>query len=221
MSAGAWRHVRGGLVAAHIAAVVLGALPAPEGGMNRKMWKEPTVQGELGAWADRLGMAPDAFEDGLWTLAVGVMRGRRVALTPFQPYYRWAGTTQSWRMFVAPHKFPSRLHVDVREGGEWRSVYVQATPGEGWLEPVLEADRFRSVLFRYAWPSFGRPYDQLVDWLAACAADDFPDADQIRVRWARSRTLPPEAVRAGAVPSVQFHKARVVELAPLRAAAAE
>lgn len=208
------RQARAIFVAAHLVAVGLAAIPAPVGGMSRAAWKQPTVRGEIEAWAQRLGMQTDTLEQGLWDIAVDVMAVRRVALRPFQVYYHRLGAQQSWRMFVAPHRHPSRLHIDLWEGEDWRNVYVQTTAGEHWLEDILEGDRFRSALFRYAWPQYRGPYRHLARWVALRAQEDFPDATRVRLRWHRLATPPPGELRAGAAPEGRFHSAFVVDLDP-------
>lgn len=209
----AWvRHGRAVFVALHLVAVGLAAIPAPVGGMNRASWQEPTVKGEIDAWADRVGMEREAFEQGLWDLAVNVMAVRGVVLKPFLPYYHRLGAQQSWRMFVAPHRHPSRLHIDIYENGEWFNVYEQTTAGPHWLEDLLEGDRFRSALFRYSWPQFRAPYRHLARWVAAEAADEFPEATRVRLRWHRRTTPPPETLREGAWPEGRFHSAYVVDI---------
>jgi len=206
------RQGRALFVAVHLIAVGLAAIPAPVGGMNRAAWKQPTVRGELEAWAGRLSLETETLEQGLWDIAVNLMAVRKVALWPFQTYYHRLGAQQSWRMFVAPHRHPSRLHIDLWEGEAWRNVYVQTTPGEHWLEDVLEGDRFRSALFRYAWPQYRTPYRHLARWVASRAEDEFPDATRVRLRWHREPTPSPAERRAGEIPRGRFHSAYVVDL---------
>jgi hypothetical protein len=206
------RHGRAAFVVLHLVAVGLAAIPAPVGGMNRGAWKTPTVRTEIDAWADRLGVEREAFEQDLWDLAVGVMAVRKVALAPFQPYYHRLGAQQSWRMFVAPHTHPSRLHIDIEEGGEWYNIYEQTTAGEHYLEDELEGDRFRSALFRYAWPAFKGPYQHLARWVAGRVAEDFPDATRVRLRWHQRATPSPEDMRAGRIDEGRFHSAFVVAI---------
>ena len=107
----AWKHVRAALVLFHVAAMVLAALPAPVNGMNRAMWKNPTAQLEFEAWAKGLGMKTEDFEEGIWKLAVFLMGVREVCLTPVQPYIRYTGTEQPWRMFVGPDRSPPRYQL--------------------------------------------------------------------------------------------------------------
>lgn len=212
-----WPHTRAILILLHVAAIGLSAIPAPEGGMQRKAWKDPTVQGELAAWGGRLrgvglSMSDAQLEDALWAFAVRYMQVRGKLLAPARPYYRRLGTAQSWRMFVAPHKHPSRLEIAMDRGQGWEVVYLQSSPGEGWLEDALEHDRTRSVLFRYAWKSYRRPYRHMVKWLADRAEQDFPDATQMRVRWRKQRTPTPQQVRAGDPPPINDHSERIVNL---------
>ncbi|HZT79797.1 MAG TPA: hypothetical protein VFA26_06235 [Gemmataceae bacterium] len=202
-------HLRGLLVALHLLAVTLLALPAPEGGMDRATWKDPTVQDELAAWAGRLDgwgvhVTPPELEDRLWQFSADYMHARETVLRPFGPYYEYCGTYQSWRMFVAPHRYPTRLHIDVHEHGEWRPAYVERDAQHDWLGRQLDSYRFRSAIFRFGWHGYERDYGRFADWVAGHAARDFPDADRVRVRLAKYRTLSPEEVREGREPEVEF-----------------
>lgn len=218
-----WPHLRALFVVLHVAAIVLVAIPAPQGGMNRKAWKQPTVQAEFAAWGDRLrgmglSLTNDELEDHLWSFAGSYMRIRNRVLAPTRPYTTYLGTSQSWRMFVAPHRHPSRLEVAVQRGDDWEVVYLQTRPGPDWLEHILEHDRTRSVLFRYAWPAYRGRYKRFSQWLATRAAADFPDAEQVRVRWLRQRSPSPAQVRAHQAPPVTPHGERVYRASTLREA---
>jgi len=222
---GAWPHIRAALVLAHVLAIGLCALPAPEGGMQRASWQDPTVQDELAAWDARLvhlglHLDPAELEDRLWVLARGYTHVRNRVLAPLQPYYRILGTNQSWRMFVAPHRYPARLHISVEEGGSWREVYVARDPQLDWLGPQLDHDRFRSALFRYAWPSYGKAWSELCEWISRQAARDFPQARRVRLRFWKARTPSPQKARQGIEPPGRWVRARTLDLEPLRPAAA-
>lgn len=204
----AWPQVRAGLVALHLVAIGLMALPAPVGGLDRRTWRDPTVQAEFAVWRERLGalgveLTPRAFEDALFQGASGLMAAREVALAPFDPYYRTCGTWQSWRMFVAPHTHPGRLVVEVHDDAGWREVFVERSDEARWLATVFQQDRVRSAIFRYSWPSFKGPYGKFVDWIAGRAAADFPDADRVRVSYRKVATPSPADVRAGNEPEAQ------------------
>ncbi|MCB9777060.1 MAG: hypothetical protein H6742_00685 [Alphaproteobacteria bacterium] len=210
-------HLRAAFVVFHVAAVLLAAMPAPDGGMKRAAWKDRTVQEEFAAWTGRLqGLGVEIeqpeLEERLWTLAVAWQGGRQQLLRPFQPYYQYAGAWQSWRMFVAPHRYPGRLHIDLRRGGTWETIYVARDPDRGWLGRQLDHDRMRSVIFRYAWPQYGRAWRHWCAWVAAQAATDFPDADAIRLRYWKARTPSPDEARSGAEPPGQWIRTRTLAL---------
>lgn len=195
-----WPHIRALLIAAHIAAVIVSAFPSPSGGMTRSAWKDPTVQAELSVWAQRLSMETAVLEEHLWDLAVAFMSVRKTALKPFKPYYQHAGTYQAWHMFVAPHRNPAKLEIALDYGSEdWTLIYRARDPEYAWKAEVFDHNRARAALFRYSWKHYRTPYRQLTDWLAGQAAAEFPEAERIRLRWYRYRTLSPERVRAGEV----------------------
>ena len=206
------------LVFLHVWFITLQALPAPGGGMNKRDWKSDTVQGEFRAWTQRLNamgveIEQQALEDHLWELATGVMKVRREALRPMYPYYRNAGTWQSWRMFVAPHRYPSRLHIEIKEAGLWRTVYVARSPESDWRAHQLDHDRFRAALFRYGWgKKYGRQWRGFGDWIAREAAIDFPEATELRLRFWSYRTRSPEEVREGVDEDGRWHRSRTLSL---------
>jgi hypothetical protein len=203
-------HIKGVLVLLHVLAISLMALPAPQGAMRRAAWKEATVQDEFSAWTERLysvgyTTTPEELEEDLWDLGVRVTETRRRVLRPFQPYYRFLGTAQSWRMFVAPHRYPTRLHVELkRPGEEWETLSIFQDSEYRWKAEVFEQDRFRSCLFRYGWKNYGGARKLFNEWLAREAAEEFPDATHLRTRWYKYKTPTPEEARAGEEPEGRF-----------------
>jgi hypothetical protein len=203
--AGWWPQVRAGLIAGHILAITLMALPAPGEGMVREAWQDPTVQGEFAAWTtrcNRLGIqiTQQEFEDRLWAVACAYMDIRDRILAPFGPYYEYCGTVQSWRMFAGPHFYPSRLAIDVRQNDEWRTVFLQRDPHLTWLSSRLDHYRFRPALYRFGWYQYVKGYDDFhhfAEWVARHAAQDYPQADEVRIRLLKLRTRSPEEVREG------------------------
>ena len=176
-----------------------------------RSWEGRTVQIKGGVHYDE-----EPFEEMVWNLATGYQGTIRVVTDPFRPYYRYFGTHQSWRMFVAPHRNPSILHIDVREGREWVPVYVEGSSEFTWMGETLDHDRVRSALFRYAWPGWTKNYRRLCDWLAIRAAADFPDASQVRFRYWKYRTPTPEQVMADERVEGRFHRRHQVDLTELR-----
>lgn len=216
-----WRQLRAVLVAAHVVAILVLATPSPGAGMRRSAWRDPTVQSEFAAWTERLnaigvGVDQASLEDWLWDFAVSWEEGRDRLVKPFETYARYVGAGQSWRMFVAPHRFPTALHIDVREAGVWRPVYVERSSEYTWHGWAFDSDRFRSVIFRLGWSHYRRQYEELGDWIAARAAADFPGADAVRTRMYRVRSPSPEEVREGREPEGKFEQVRTIDLAPLR-----
>jgi hypothetical protein len=197
-----WPQARAALIALHMLALGLLAFPAPSGGMSRSAWKDPTVQAELQAWNARFAslgveLTQQEFEDRLWELASAYMKARQAVLDPFEPYHDYMGTWQSWRMFVAPHRFPAALEIDVEEAGVWRPVYVERSREHAWMGSIFDHDRMRSEVFRYSWAKYKGSWRPFGQWVARNAARDFPGAQRVRVRYLRYKTLDPEQARAG------------------------
>jgi len=217
-----WPQVRAAFVTFHLLAVGIASVPAPEGGMIRSAWSDPSVVTEFRSWTRRLNnmgiaITQAELEDRLWDFGTQYMSARKVVLAPFTPYYRAAGTRQSWRMFVSAQHHPSRLFIELQEGSEWRLIYEQNTPGATWMKGFLEHDRVRSATFRYSWKPYAGAYKNFGRWLAEVAAEDFPEAVAMRTRWYRAQTPSPEQVLSGDIPEGTFHSQQVYPLAPIRA----
>jgi len=217
-----WSNVRGVLIALHVAAVVIGAFPAPVGGLDKAAWSEPTVQAELDTWHGLLqggGLQSDRaeFEADLYRLAGMWVRSRKHVVKPFQPYYRYLGVEQSWRMFVAPHKHPSRLQVQVRSGESdaWETLFEQDNPDYSWRSHQLLHTRMRSCLFRYSWPGYRKNFKALSRWVGREVSQERPDASHVRLQWLRRRTAGPAKMRAGDRPPEKVVRPIVVDLAEL------
>ena len=74
-----WPHLRTGLITIHLIAIILKALPAPEGAMSKKDWAHPTVQAEFRHWSQNLqsigvDTSPAELEASLWNIAQSVTR---------------------------------------------------------------------------------------------------------------------------------------------------
>jgi hypothetical protein len=208
-------------VALHLFAVTLCALPSVGAGMSRVAWKQPTVQGEFQAWTERLNgwglrLTEPELEDRLWTFASGYETVRGYVLAPFQPYLEYCGTWQSWKMFVAPHRFPERLEIEVDRGSGWEPVYVARSREHAWMASWLDHDRFRAALFRYAWEQYGKPRKEFATWVAKQAATAFPDAHQVRVSFVRHKSPSPAEVRSGAPVEEQRELEQIRDLDRLR-----
>ena len=187
-----WAHFRTGLILLHLVAIVLKALPAPEGAMSKKDWAHPTVQAEFRQWSQNLqsiGIQTTQMEleENLWTLATSVTKVRNSTLKPFRPYYRYVGSDQNWRLFVAPHMFPSKLEIDVLVDNTWTPIYRvhSSDSNQQWMSQLIEHGRFRPSIFRYSWARYKKHFNRFALYMSERAATDFPKATQIRFRWWR------------------------------------
>jgi hypothetical protein len=219
----AWiAQARAAFVALHLLAITLMAFPSPGNrGMDRDDWKTPNAQAELGGWSQRLGrvgiaITPEELEERAWSAARAYRDVHQKLLAPFQPYYDYCGTYQSWRMFRTIARYSTRLHIEVEEEGRWSAVYVERRREHDWLGRWLNHSRFRPVLFRFGLHEDEDELPEFAAWVAQQAARDFPRADRVRVRYHEWATLSPEAVRAGEKPSGHFRAAVVLSLAKFR-----
>jgi hypothetical protein len=202
-------------VSFHLVAITLSALPSPEGGMNRAAWKDPTVQAEFASWADRFGMDPQDFEDRLWVFADVYGRGYKRLLAPVAPYEDLVGCEQSWKMFVAPHRFPTRLELAVRTAGApWEVIFSEGSPTATWNAPVLRLERLRSAIFRWGWPSYQSAWGHGCTALARQIFSERDDATDVRCRFWKYRTASPEEALAGTVPDGKWLYTRLVSRGP-------
>ncbi len=196
-----WReHLLGVFVLYHLAAVVLGSVPAAVGGLNRKSWKNPVVADELDSWhhtLQGLGLAADreAFEDALFKVAVRSVRLRKDLIVPFRPYYNTAGTSQDWRMFVAPMTRPAALRIEGRtsDSDDWMPLYVHHSVDHDFSAAQLRYARMRPVLFRLAWPRYKPDYQRFGKAMARRAFESDPSLDAVQLVWERRKSPGPKA----------------------------
>lgn len=210
-------HLLAALVLLHVFAVTVLAIPSLRASLDRGSWKNPTVQSEFRAWAERLSswgyeITPTELEERGWRFARSWSRVRETMATPFEPYVRYLGIRQPWVMFVAPHRHPSRVEIAVEENNRWRTIYQARSDEHTWRRQLFDQDRFRSAFFRYGWRRYASAYRQLCDWIAREAAADFPEATRVRVRMMRSKTPPPGKKPVVGVP----HHEVILDLDPMR-----
>ncbi len=228
-----WMHLLGAFVAFHCIGAILMSAPSPEGSLRRSAWKEATAQAEFHAWAEGLrsvgvSITDADFEQLLWDVSREYVGMKSTILTPYRKYTQLSGARQGWRMFVAPHRNPSILHIDVEEKVDghlkWRNVYGstdgllgpdRTTKGQ-WRSKELDHNRVRKTVFLAGWKFRRQRYRELSFWLAEKAALDFPDATRVRVRMYRYRTLTPDEVRTGQKEVGKWHSVKTFDLAKVR-----
>lgn len=185
------------LVTLHLVAICLAAVPAPVGGMSRRAWEDPTVQEEFAAWGARLGVEPRKLQDWMWIVASRWMSERRKVMEWVWPYLEVTGTDQPWRMFVAPHRHPSRYQVQLRTAemprdGQWETLFEERSREHRWREIFFEQERVRSILFRYSWPEYSGDARRTCEWLSKEIFAERPDAIEIRCRYWKARSPSPK-----------------------------
>jgi hypothetical protein len=219
---GPLQHLVGAFVLFHVVAISLMAAPAPSGGMARSAWQDGTVQAEFRAWTERLNsfgvdITTAQLEERLWDVASVVMKQRKAVLDPLMPYYKYCGTWQSWRMFVAPHRFPSRLSIQTstdadRRGATWAPLYEGRHETLDWHAKQLDHDRMRAAVFRYGWKHYRGSYKEFGTWVARQVASERPDVRWVRLQLYKYETPSPEQVREDRRPEGRFHSVLHLDL---------
>jgi hypothetical protein len=204
------RNLRALFVAFHLAAVSVAALPGPVEGMDRRAWKSPTVQGEVGAWAAWLGMAPARLEGRLWRIARAWMEARRRVLWPFQPYLDVTGCEQPWRMFVAAERFPTRFQIQAHAARGWETLFEERSEEHAWRRALFDQDRVRGALLGYGWPAHADDYRRGCDYFARAIFAERAEVSEVRCRLRRQRSPSPEEALAGVEPEATWELPHVV-----------
>ena len=200
----AWPHVRTVLIGFHILSVIALSLPTPYAVSSRDKWQNPNMQADLEQWSRRLSFlgyeSAKELEDDLWDLAQGYLALRKSFIWPFQDYSEYGGSRQGWRMFANPRIEPAVLHIDVTTpatGDTWQPVYRPHSDEYDFWAERFEHNRMRKLMGRLGNQNMNAHYRYLVRFMAPRVARAFKDADKLRFRLFRYRTLSPEAVRAG------------------------
>lgn len=206
------RHLLAAFVLWHALAMAVSSLPSPGRGINRTYWSEPTVQAEMKAWATMLHADPATFQDRVYNAARALQKAKTAVYEPFKPWLVATNTVQSWKMFVAPHRFPARPEVAVRQGeGEWQTVYGEGDATATWRRERFRTERMRAATFAWGWPQAN------ARWKAACRAFagelfiERPDIDGVRCRFLKGRSPSPDEVLAGAIPEVSPTQVHIVK----------
>ena len=186
-------HLRAILVLLHLVAITAVAFPAPVG-MRRTDLENPDVKAAIEAWRGVAGtfgveVDPDEFRETLWTAGNGMLDARRSALEPFAPYYRYAGTRQSWSMFGYLNHTPARLEIHIDHGTGWEPLFIARTTAHTWRAHQFDQERFRGLVNAFSWRQGRSKLRKVADWVAIRAAADFPEAERVRLRM-HARPLP-------------------------------
>ncbi|MFT5685676.1 MAG: hypothetical protein ACI8RZ_006630 [Myxococcota bacterium] len=189
-------HLRAIFVVLHLIAITAVAFPAPVG-MRRSDLDNPDVKAAIEAWrgvAEAVGVQvnPETFEEKLWVAGTGLLTTRQSALAPLQPYYRYAGTRQSWSMFGYLNHTPARLEIHIDHGTGWAPLFIARTTAHTWRAHQFDQERIRGLVNAFSWRNGRGKLRKVADWVALLAATDFPEAKRIRLQM-HARPLPDPA----------------------------
>ncbi|MSQ01606.1 MAG: hypothetical protein EXR71_06905 [Myxococcales bacterium] len=192
------RHLVAAFVLWHALAMLASSLPSPGRGVNRSYWSEPTVQAEFQAWADVFGTDMATFQDGLYVVAVKVQWAVRSANAPFREWLWVTNTVQSWKMFVAPHRFPTRLQLRAqRSDRSWAVVYEEGDDAPKWRGERFATERMRAAVFAWGWPQNKKR------WASACSGfareyfAEVAEAEAFQCRFGKGASLSAAQVLGG------------------------
>lgn len=191
------RHVVAAFVLYHCAAITISATPSAGEGLDRSSWSDPTVQDEFDRWAGWLGMPSAQLQDEAYAIAKRAARLRGTALRPFSTYLSFLGIKQAWKMFVAPHRYPTRFEIQARVDGQWQPRFLEGDPTARWNGAAFATEPWRSLLFRWGWPMYAGNYKLGCRRLAQRMFAEEPQVEQVRCRIQKFRTLSPKEARAG------------------------
>ena len=187
---------RAALILFHVTAICVCAFPAPDGRASPEALAEPAAQAELQAWSERLGMPPETIQSlalkfGEHWDAVHGMLG-----TPFLPYLLWTGSYQSWAVFIAPNRMPTRfqfqVHPTTSPAGAFQTVFEEGSKIFTWQARTLAAERTRAFFELQSWPRFAWLGTPVCQWAARNLFAERPDIDLVRCRAYRAPSPSPE-----------------------------
>lgn len=194
-------HLRAALIALHLCVITVAAVPTPAGYLKERWMRDAHVVESVDRWARvprALGMDVETpvLVDRLFAAGRLVVAVHDGLVGPFEPYFRYCGTAQSWRMFGGVGVDTGRLEVHGRRpGGGWEPLYVERGPGR-WRASFFEQERIRAFRSHFALRQSRSGYDRFADWVAARAREDHPELELVRVRYTALVLADPQVVIA-------------------------
>jgi len=214
---GLWPQVRAALLLLHLFAITLMALPAPVGADRSSNYEGPQARRELAQVSDSLArVGVEASPEQIAALSIGISKKvlalRRLALAPFRPYYSLFGTRQGYRMFSGVALYGDRLHVQVEEAGQWRTLYLARDDAHDWRGPAWDSELSRSMLYRYSGKRYRERYGAITKFVAREVALDYPLATRVRISLLHGAVQSPAEARAGEWPEQRDRRVRTIRL---------
>lgn len=170
------------------------ASPLPAS-VSMKTFNNPIAQDEMTQWSSLMGkVGIQASEEQLIKFIVDVGSRsadlRNFVVKPYKKVRRWTGTGQGWGLFTYPNSFPHRLHIEGREGKEWRLLHRALDSEHDWMGSELRFRRVRGV-YDDNTTTTRQSYGNFVSWMAREAFEDFPELEAVRVYYVHSHVVPP------------------------------
>lgn len=191
-------HLRAALVLAHIVAVLGMSIPSPQGFLVDHPLDNPKIAAPLRVWEgamERIGVPPQTTRTVALTGGKALERAENAMERWCRPYVRYAGVSQSWRMFASSPARGWRLEILLEEGGEWRTVYRRLDPEARWRASLWEDGRVRGMINSLANAKFSAWWKTFAESAGRRAAVDFPDATGLKLQRVDVRFPPPKELR--------------------------
>lgn len=200
-----YRHLLAAFVLWHAFAMLASALPSPGKAVDRRYWDEPTVQAEFAVWAGMLHTDSASLQERVHRAAVALADTKGALSAPFKPWLTLTNTTQSWHMFVAPHRFPTRMQLQGRQGsGAWEMLFEEGNPEARWRASRFATERMRANIFAWGWPETKKRWTSACTTFAEELFAERADLDTVRCRFAKAESPTAQQVREDDEPAERF-----------------
>lgn len=211
------RHLRAIIILLHVFAINIIAFPTPRGALSKKHVQKADIQESMKLWHNLLlykaltGRSVEQFSGDLVATGRWLVKTQKNLSEPFIPYYRYAGTRQSWQMFGYVQHTAGVLNISLKEDDEWKPLYVDLDENYQWQGTLLKQERVRASRSLFAQRRFKKRYDLFVEWMAQAAFTDFPNATEVRVFY-QQRTIPkPDKLRTKGPKIGEIYWERTIE----------
>jgi len=179
---------------------VTAAMPLP-GPIKKSALDDPAVIEEFNKWIGILGTfgyhtTKQELAEDVLLLSNGSRAVRKQLMRPFRPFFAFTKTHQGWGLFAYPDSHPFTMEIAARASSQekWETLYRSQDSEHQWSGGLLHFRRVRGMYNPSAKKTPG-PYNRVVTLLANRIFDEFPQHNQVRVRFLRARTwIPGEPV---------------------------
>ena len=92
-------------------------------------------------------------------------------------------------MFGYVQHSSGHLHIELKENGEWRALYVDLDSNHQWNSHLLNQERTRAMRSLFAQKRFHTRYKRFAAWLSKEVFTEFPEAQAFRTFY-QQQTVP-------------------------------